>query len=471
MLQVPVKGVACVIGGFILCLSFASDFSYPNLNTYLTSFMRSTGYNPNLTYGDFIFVSGTKNLLQGAAMPFLGDLSRRIGTKWSIALGSIIYSFGFGMTYFTVKYWFPLAILSISMHGIGFSLAYATAIRSAQQWFCPQRKGLVGSIVIAGYGFGSMIWVPLQTEFVNPDNIEAVVDPNCVHAGTDNEELCDFYFVDKNLLNRVPLMFALLGGVYLIMGIIAWFLITDSDIASYEENPEEFNSEVSVSTEAFENECSLKPTQVLKTPLFYQMWFGFFSIILTNGLLSNYSKTFGLTFINDDHFYANLAIILNILNGACRIFWGLIYDRIGFKWCFCSIAVVVTLATSTLPVLPYISSNSLTLKLSYGLWMSVLYATFPGIYTIMAGGVSDAFGPGHYQANFGLLWTITVFYFAIIVPMTQVDALSSVLGYIGMFAVGGVFGVVGLLACIFMPKDLRKERDKQIRENKTRTVE
>ena len=164
------------------------------------------------------------------------------------------------------------------------------------------------------------------------------------------------------------------------------------------------------------------------------MWFGFFSIILTNGLLSNYSKTFGLTFINDDHFYANLAIILNILNGACRIFWGLIYDRylffypniystnlrIGFKWCFCSIAVVVTLATSTLPVLPYISSNSLTLKLSYGLWMSVLYASFPGIYTIMAGGVSDAFGPGHYQANFGLLWTITVFYFAIIVPMTQV---------------------------------------------------
>jgi len=145
--------------------------------------------------------------------------------------------------------------------------------------------------------------------------------------------------------------------------------------------------------------------------------------------------------------------------------------RIGFKWCFCSIAVVVTLATSTLPVLPYISSNSLTLKLSYGLWMSVLYATFPGIYTIMAGGVSDAFGPGHYQANFGLLWTITVFYFAIIVPMTQVDALSSVLGYIGMFAVGGVFGVVGLLACIFMPKDLRKERDKQIHENKTRTVD
>ena len=40
-----------------------------------------------------------------------------------------------------------------------------------------------------------------------------------------------------------------------------------------------------------------------------------------------------------------------------------------------------------------------------------------------------------------------------------------------MFAVGGVFGVVGLAACIFMPKDLRKERFKQIGEMKTGMVD
>ncbi len=48
------KGVQCVIGGFILCLSFSSDFSYPNINSYLTSYMRNSitnGYNNNLTCG------------------------------------------------------------------------------------------------------------------------------------------------------------------------------------------------------------------------------------------------------------------------------------------------------------------------------------------------------------------------------------------------------------------------------------
>ena len=36
--------------------------------------------------------------------------------------------------------------------------------------------------------------------------------------------------------------------------------------------------------------------------------------------------------------------------------------------------------------------------------------------------------------------------------------IYSGLGYIGMFSVGGVFGVVGLVATVFMPSDLRSQR-------------
>ena len=46
--------------------------------------------------------------------------------------------------------------------------------------------------------------------------------------------------------------------------------------------------------------------------------------------MGNYSKTFGLTFINDDHYYAKVAVFLNILNGFCRIAWGFNYDRWDF---------------------------------------------------------------------------------------------------------------------------------------------
>eukprot|EP00092_Neocalanus_flemingeri_P002113 GFUD01002253.1.p1 GENE.GFUD01002253.1~~GFUD01002253.1.p1 ORF type:complete len:322 (-),score=75.54 GFUD01002253.1:455-1420(-) len=288
----PKKGINCMLGGFILLLSFASDFSYPNINTYLTSYMRSTGYNPTLTYADFVFLSTTKVVLTGISMPFIGNWARKIGTRPSIAIGSAIYSLGFMLTYLTVKSWFLFAILSLSCHGIGFSFVYATAIGAAQSWFPPERKGLVGSVVVSGYGFGSLFWVPFQTVFVNPDNVQAVIDKDCVHIGTEQEEAkCDFYFVDKTMLDRVPWMFFLLGVVYSIMGVMAVCLISDPEPKSrmkpHRRDQELLENliEESPGKVAF----SLTPLQVLRTPIFYQIWLGFFSISLTNGLMSNYS--------------------------------------------------------------------------------------------------------------------------------------------------------------------------------------
>ena len=81
---------------------------------------------------------------------------------------------------------------------------------------------------------------------------------------------------------------------------------------------------------------------------------GFCAVGLCNGLMSTYSKTFGLTFINDDHYFANVAIVQNVFNGACRIFWGFGYDRLGFKTCFLVIGSVVSIATALLPTLPFL---------------------------------------------------------------------------------------------------------------------
>ena len=123
------------------------------------------------------------------------------------------------LTWLTIKYWFPLAILSLASHGLAFSFIYATAIEAAQSWFPPTRRGFVGSFVLCGYGFGSLIWVPFQTAFINPDNVEAVSDPAC----DANVTLCDRYFTDPNLLARIPWMFLLSGAIYAVLGVIAVF--------------------------------------------------------------------------------------------------------------------------------------------------------------------------------------------------------------------------------------------------------
>ena len=86
--------------------------------------------------------------------------------------------------------------------------------------------------------------------------------------------------------------------------------------------------------------------------------------------------------------------------------------------------------------------------------MTVLYAVFPGIYPIVAAAVGDAFGPVHYKANFGLLFTQSLAYVAAIILITKVPVFHALLGYTGMFILSGVFGILGVLAACFLPRRL-----------------
>ena len=127
---------------------------------------------------------------------------------------------------------------------------------------------------MSGYGFGSLFWVPIQTVFVNPKNVKAEIDQNCSYVDTDHEDRCDFYFVDEDLLQRVPWMFVLLGGIYVAMGLLAVFLISDP--------PEDRDNFILLDQEVVAKESntkdvewkkvpSLSPQEVLKTSVFYQV--------------------------------------------------------------------------------------------------------------------------------------------------------------------------------------------------------
>ncbi len=92
----------------------------------------------------------------------------------------------------------------------------------------------MSSVALAGFGYGSMIWNPLQTAYVNPDNVEAVAVPGhevdkyvtdyqgipiaTVHQKTGTPLR---YFVDEELLDRVPSMFLLLAAIFGALQVLA----------------------------------------------------------------------------------------------------------------------------------------------------------------------------------------------------------------------------------------------------------
>ena len=182
------------------------------------------------------------------------------------------------MTYWTVRYYYVLAVITLSLHGIGFSFVYATAVGAAQKWFPKSQKGFVGSIVLSGYGFGSLIWIPLQTSYVNPDNIPAEYDPMCnkttgnISLG-NNIDCHNRYYTDIDLLDKVPGMFFILGIIYTVCGVISVCLISEPDPASDGslEETESLNPERQEAVPVKEVPRSLKPREVLRTSVFYQV--------------------------------------------------------------------------------------------------------------------------------------------------------------------------------------------------------
>ena len=128
----------------------------------------------------------------------------------------------------------------------------------------------MGSIVLCGYGFGSLIWVPFQTYFVNPDNLQAVPDPDC----DENVTVCDRYYTDPELLARVPWMFLISGAIYAVLGVLAVTMISDPKLGSKQESSLE---QLEFKKEEYQGKdgLNLKPTEVLRTKTFYKVLYAY----------------------------------------------------------------------------------------------------------------------------------------------------------------------------------------------------
>ncbi|KAF8566681.1 hypothetical protein P879_10936 [Paragonimus westermani] len=100
-----------------------------------------------------------------------------------------------------------------------FNGKYRQKVVNYFQWF-PSRTGLVTGIVVAGFGLGPLVFTPIQTELINPDNVQ--VD-NRTRQMTDNV-----------VLDRVPNAFTLLGALLFALQFIGMFLLRSK---SYKRSP------------------------------------------------------------------------------------------------------------------------------------------------------------------------------------------------------------------------------------------
>ena len=482
-------------------------------------------------------------------------MEKRLGPRLSTLIGCGIMSLGVLLSYVAVQvsFWFLLFTYGV-LFGLGVGIAYVGPLACAMRWM-PRWKGVMAGLVLAGFGLGALVFTPVQTVFINPHNRRA-----------DNDGL----FLDSEVLDRVPSVFLLLGGIYIVLQVVGSLLIVDppedteetpvtpppdthdeeesvssraekffsrqsSDSSasagymisnsqfgrdkipganSLEASPEPESGSPSGDEREFQNneESRLIPTdlniqrdvdnikrkrkgrrsgirspqqenmrvfsksrdpelessttstastrssassqnlvfdstplQMIKKLNFYFLWI----MMLTSGFAVVFTATlykfFGLSFVNDDHFLAIVGSGASICNCAGRIVWGLIADKVSYKF-----SLVLQSGIMSIFLLTFYATSAVG-KSTYFIWVCVIFFCVGGVFSLFPTAIARSFGSKYMSMNYGLLFTSQIF--SGVLAALLFTTLQNMLGWMGMiFLVSGVCLIGFLFTLLFRPK-------------------
>ena len=125
----------------------------------------------SLTAGDLAIVYTVANSVGPVTMISGGWFNDRFGPGKVILLGGIM--FGGGMIISSFATGVPFLIVSYGLiGGLGLGMAYGCTISSCVKFF-PDKRGLIGGLTTASYGFSSVLIPPVVTLIVDTSGVKA----------------------------------------------------------------------------------------------------------------------------------------------------------------------------------------------------------------------------------------------------------------------------------------------------------
>ena len=238
----------------------------------------------------------------GISAAWAGWMLPRLGPRTLALIGSALFSVGYligGLALYLDSLLLFYAGYGV-IGGAGIGLGYVTPVATAAKWF-PDRKGLATGIVIMGFGVGAFL-------------LSKALAPFLVVA------------TDKDL----PLVFAWLGVVFACILLPSSLLLRDPPA---ETGP----AGAGAGAEAPEEEGSV--ADCLRSREFIVMWLVFFFNISAGISVISFQSSllqdvWGLADPSIEpetlaEYGATLIAVSSLCNGAGRLLWGLLSDRIG----------------------------------------------------------------------------------------------------------------------------------------------
>lgn len=322
-------------------------------------------------------------------MIFAGKLQDKQGPRIVATFGGVVLGAGYLLASFTGGNFLLLALAVGVIGGAGIGLGYVCPIAACVKWF-PDKRGMVTGLAVAGFGAGAWIFAKIAASLI------------------------DAYGV------LISLQYL---GVIFMVSVVAGAQLLKNPPAGWKpvgwKPPESNFRATSVENFAWNDMVKLRQ--------FWMLWimfvFGAAAGLLVIGILKPYGVHSGLSAAAA----ANAVGILALFNGAGRIVWGTVSDKIGRKN---TMTLMFLLQGMMMFALIKMASTELTLSIAAA-WIGF---NFGGNLALFPSTTADFFGTKNVGINYGLMFTA-----------------YGVAGIAGPILAGGVFDMTGSYMWAFIP--------------------
>ena len=394
-----------VIGAILIQLALGTIYCWGTMTLFATPYIV-----PTITKEVTVYIFGVGLLSFAITMIFAGQLQQKVGPKKVAILGGILLGLGVILSALTASSFIGLLITYGIIFGMGIGFAYVCPIACAAKWF-PDKKGFINGIAVAGFGAGSFIF-----------------------------NYAIKFFGDIN----IPLMFVLLGIIYLVMVLGGAMVLKNPPEgwtpAGWTLSPP--SEEAGISGLEFERKT------MIKLPQFWMLWLAFVLSaicgLMTIGAYSSFAKSIPGADINNTDYLVLVGALAALFNGLGRIIWGMLSDKITYKK---SMMIMFTIQ-AILMVSFFITATNIVMFI---IFVCALYFCFGGNFSMFPTATSDLFGSKNLGPNYGVVFT--AYGIAGFMGATMVNTFVTLFGgYLTLFIVMGLMSLAATaLAYVLKP--------------------
>lgn len=348
-----------------------------------------------------------------------GFLNQKIGPKWVIFTGGVLFGLGFVICGLSNS--ITMLIVGYGLFsGLAMGLAYGCTISNSVKFF-PDKAGLAGGIATASYGISSVILPPAA----------------------------------NMLINVVGVKMAFMSlGIFIIVavGIFSQFIIkcpAGFIPVGYESQKENVKKENTVMDRDWKEMLATPVFYVMLIMLFFGAVFGMMIISQASGIAQN---MIGMT-------PAQAAIVVSVLalfNTFGRVFAGVVSDRIGAINTLSGVFVIAIAAMGLL----YVSANGSAAIFYVGVCLiGICFGAFMGVYP---GFTASQFGAKNSSVNYGIMF-VGFNIAGLVGPMIMSSIFGKTGAYTSAFIIAVAFAVTGLaLSFVFRVISLKSEKPLEV---------